>query len=450
MSTTTTKIKGSQETLMDDISEKNEEQAVDQDKLAALKAKMNKKNEETVVTVQEKKIEKKRSFTIGVIGSGAAGSNLAQTFYKRGYNAICFNTAEQDLAHIELPEQNKLLLKFGLNGTAKTQSIGREAAEHYKEEISDLINKRLGDCQVILFAFSLGGGSGGGSSSVIVDLLTQFEKPVVVMTILPLSTDDPITKNNAITTLASLTKLVNAKKIDNLIVVDNARIETIYKDVNPMQFFEISNEAIVDPIDQFNSLSMLPSAVKALDSGEFGKLLVESGGLSVYGLVKCPDFTRSEAIAECIVENISGNLLASGFNLNTARYAGYILCASEAVWKQIPNASLTYAQAVLAETTAAAGIFRGIYTIESNENCVFIYSFYNGLSLPAERINSLKAQAQAKMEQSEQKNSERAAGIKLEVEEQTISATQEIKNRIESKKSGFGKLHSGALIDRRK
>lgn len=437
MSTKTTIEKNTKkETLMDDISE----ESVDKDKLAALKAKMSGNKE---------KPEKKRSFNIGVIGSGAAGCNIAQTFYKRGYDAIAINTAEQDLTHINLPEQNKLLLKFGLNGTAKTQSIGRDAAEHYKTEIADLINKRLSDAQVIVFAFSLGGGSGGGSSSVIIDLLSALEKPVVVMTVLPMSTDDPQTKFNAITTLASLTKLVNSKKIDNLIVVDNARIESIYADVNPMQFFQVSNDAIVDPIDQFNTLSMLPSAVKALDSGEFGKLLVESGGLSVYGLVNIPDYTRDVAIAEAIVENINGSLLASGFDLKTARYAGYILCAPESVWKQIPNASLTYAQAVLSETTAASGVFRGIYTTDSDENCVKCFSFYNGLSLPEERITQLKSEAKAKMDISDQKNSDRAAGLKLDVEEQTVSATQEIKNRIESRKSAFGKLHNAAIIDRR-
>ena len=51
--------------------------------------------------------EKNKSLRIGVIGTGQAGSRLAESFAKLGYDAIAFNTASQDLKFIDLPEENK-------------------------------------------------------------------------------------------------------------------------------------------------------------------------------------------------------------------------------------------------------------------------------------------------------------------------------------------------------
>src|SRR5690606_35320628 len=152
-------------------------------------------------------------------------------------NAIAVNTAAQDLKFIELPEQNKLLLEYGLGGAGKDLEIGYAAAETYKDQINELVNKRLGNNQLLLLCTSLGGGSGAGSAEVLVDILANLGKPVAVITVLPQASDDAQTKHNALVTLSKFAKMAQNKLIDNLILVDNARIEAIYSDVSQMDFF---------------------------------------------------------------------------------------------------------------------------------------------------------------------------------------------------------------------
>jgi len=451
MSTKTTIVTEETESITDDVSQEEvpEKESVDDDKLAALKAKLKAKSEDDMPA---KIVEKKtRSIRFGVIGSGQAGSRLSATYYKHGYPAVAINTATQDLEHIQLPESNKLLLDFGLGGAGKDLEIGHSAAETYRDSINELVHNQLSEAQLIIFCTSLGGGSGAGSAEVIVDILSKMEMPVVVMTVLPMSTDDAQTKHNAITTLSKFTKMAKNRVIDNLIVVDNAKIESIYRDVGPLNFFSVSNEAIVDPIDQFNTLSSQASDVKGLDPTEFGKLFTDGQGLTVCGTMTVPNFSEDTAIAEAVVENLSGSLLAAGFNLKQARYAGAIFVANKKVWNQIPNSSINYAMSMINDVCGTPlGVFRGIYTVDMEEDVVKVYSMFSGLGLPDDRINQLKNEAKERMATADQKDEERNLNLKIDVGEETISEADSIKKKIQAKKSAFGKLHGKAVIDRRK
>ena len=442
---TTETIKGQE--IEDDVTTDEKSEGIDASKLEALKNKMSKKQE----IKTEIKMEPTKSIRFGVIGSGQAGGRLSSEWFKLGYPAVAINTAPQDLAHIELPEENKLLLDHGLGGAAKELDIGASAADTYRKEIDSLINRKLGNAQVLLFCTSLGGGSGAGSVETVVELLSGMDMPVVVMTVLPKSSDDAKIKDNAVQTLAKLTNMVTSNKICNLIVADNAKIETIYSDVGPLNFFPVSNQAMIEPIDKFNTLSSMPSPVTPLDPTEFGKMFTDGGGLTVYGTIKVSNYEDETAIAEAVIEDLNNSLLASGFDLKQAKYAGTIFTASEKVWNKIPNASVDYAMSLINEACGIpSGIFQGIYAVDTNENVVTVYSMFSGLGLPDSRIQQLRNEAKESQAKAQKKDQERNLTLKLDVGDQTVNAAEEIKKRIQNKKSKFGGLVNKAVIDRRK
>lgn len=426
---------------------------VDEEKLAALKARAKKKAEEEI---QEGAVppriveERQRSIRFGIVGSGQAGSRLAEQFFSLGYPSVTMNTAPQDLENIKIPEQQKLLLDFGLGGSAKDLSIGHDAADAYRGAINQLIQRHLSDAEVFIFCTSLGGGSGAGSVEVVIDILSQIGKPVVVLTVLPKASEDVQLKHNAWQTLSKLTKLFSEGKISNIITVDNAKIEALYSDVGPFNFFSVSNKSIVEPLDIFNTMSRRPDeGVKVLDSSEFGKLFLDGNGFTVYGSITVENYEDEIAIADAVVNSLKGNLLASGFNIKQARYAGFMLIAPERIWNKIPSSSLTYAHRMLVDTCESP-IYYGIYKEESEEDCIKVYSMFSGLGLPDERINQLKAEAQQKMSVAQRKDQERNMTMKVDVGEETTNSVEEIKKRIQQKTSPFNKLHTGAIQDRRK
>ena len=443
------------EEIVDDMSE------VDQEKLAKLKARAQQKRAEEEAQqakTQEEEVppriveERKRSLRFGVIGSGQGGSRLAEEFFALGYPSVVLNTAPQDLENIKVPETNKLLLDFGLGGAAKDLSIGHDAADAYRSAINQLIVRNLSDAQVFIFCTSLGGGSGAGSVEVVVDILSQLGKPVIMLTVLPKASEDAQLKHNAWQTLSKLTKLFNEGKVDNIITVDNAKIESMYSDVSIFNFFSVSNQAIVEPIDVFNTLSRRPDeGTKVLDSTEFGKLFTDGKGFTTYGTINVENYQDEMAIATAIVDSLKSNLLASGFDIRQARYAGFMLVAPKSVWDKIPMQSLDFAQHMISDSCEAPlNVFHGIYTEENGEDCVKVYSMFSGLGLPQERIDQLKSEAQAKMATAQRKDVDRKLTMKVDVGEETLNKVDEIKKKIQAKASSFNKLHGGAVQDRRK
>jgi len=444
------------EEVIDNISDEQVGEKIDLNKLAALKAKQ--QANQTQAKQQEEKManklvaQKTRSLQIGCVGSGQAGSRIAEAMFKLGYPAIALNTAIQDLRFISVPDSNKLLLEYGVGGASKELSIGNSAAEAHKVEITQLINEKLSDAQVLFLTFSLGGGSGAGSCEVLVDIMSELGKPLVVISVLPMDTDDAQTKQNALETLSKLAGYAKSKKISNLILVDNARIEAIYHDANQFDFFNLANKSIVDTLDAFNTLSSMPSAVKALDAMEWSKILIDSGGLSCFGEFNIENYSEDTSIAEGVISNLSNNLLANGFDLAGARYIGFMVVANSEVWSKIPASSINYATSMVNDLAPGArGVFKGIYTVDSQDNYVKVYSFFSGLSLPMERIDQLKKETVELQSKIKVKDDERNLSLHLNAgTNETISSAQAIKNKIAAKSSVFGKFVNNSTSDRRK
>lgn len=440
------------EEVIDDISNSEiaSPEAVNMNKLAALKAKSQAKQQENKMAAKIVS-KRERSLALGVVGSGQAGSRIAEAFYKLGYDSIVINTAMQDLKFIDIPDSNKLLLEYGLGGAAKETEIGKAAAEQHRGEIMQLINEKLASAQVNVLCLSLGGGSGAGSCETLVELLSGMGKPLVVMTVLPMDTEDAQTKSNAIETLSKLARLTQSKKVNNLIVVDNAKIEAIYHNISQVEFYGVANKAIVDPIDVFNTLSSMPSSTKALDPMEWSKLFVDGEGLSVYGEFVVENYTEDTAIAEAVINNLAGNLLAEGFDLKQSKYVGFIVTANKEVWSKIPASSVNYATSMINDLCGSPkGVFKGMYVTEVPDNAVRVYSMFSGLGLPASRIDQLKTET--KELQSRVKNKDDARNLTLQLDtnaSETVSAAQKIKDKITSKSSAFGKL-MGGVVDKRK
>lgn len=453
MSATSINEEDNKENIIDNISDlkvsEQNENKVDLSKLEALKAKSQAKQQEKKMAAKIVST-KERSLALGVLGSGQAGSRIAEAFYKLGYPACVVNTALQDLKYIDVPDANKLLLQYGLGGAAKEIEIGKAAAESHREHIASLINEHLSSSQVNVLCLSLGGGSGAGSCETLVDILSETGKPLVVITVLPMDTEDAQTKANALETLAKLAKLTQSKRVNNLIVIDNAKIEAIYHNVSQVDFYSNANKAIVETIDSFNTLSSMPSFSKPLDPMEFSKILLDGEGLSVYGEFSIENFAGEMDIAEAVINNLSNNLLAEGFDLKQAKYVGYIVAANKRVWEKVSSASIEYANHMVNDFCGTPkGIFKGMYIIDIPEDVVKVYSIFSGLGLPASRIDQLKLETKDQQSKVKVKDEARNLTLTLDTGNETISAAQKVKEKIAAKSSTFGKFLNN-VVDRRK
>jgi len=397
-------------------------------------------------------VEKYENYFAGNFGFIVThNSRLAECFFSLGYDALAFNTAQQDLEHIKMPQSNKIMLDYGLGGASKDPSIGHEAAQMHRDLINSKIRDHLIEADVFVFCTSLGGGSGGGSIDVMLDVMSAIGKPIIVITVLPMTNEDAQTKKNSLDALGKLAKKIQENVIHNLIVVDNAKIETIFSDVGPMQFYQVSNKAIVDPLDVFNTYSSAPSNVKSLDPMEFGKILIDGGGLSLYGSMTVANYQEDTALAEAIITNLTSGLLAEGFNLKQSKYCGVMFLANKKVWESLPSASINYAMSMVQDHAGTPlGVFRGIYEADIPEDVVKVYSFFSGLALPDSRVDELKIEVAAHSNTLKEKDVQRNMNLTIDTgESETLSAAEKIKSKIKAKASPFGKFTKG-VVDKRK
>jgi cell division GTPase FtsZ len=433
------------------LAEEGRKSRMDPDVLAKLSAKAGKKEKEA--PVPEVISQKEVSINIGVLGVGQAGSRIAEVFHKKGYDVGVINTSSQDLKFIDVLPHQKLLLDGSLGGTGKDLDLGRDIFEASRDEVADFTDRVLEGNDMAFLAISGGGGTGSSSVDVMVETLFATEMPVGVIYVLPKATEDAQSKRNSIETLARLARMAADNMIASLVVVDNARIETIYGGLSQAKFWDTANEAIVAPIHLFNSLTAQPSRHTSLDPSDFGKI-ISAGDCSVYGVVEVEDYMEETALAEAVIESLSGNMLAEGFDLTQTRVGGVIILGSDEAISKLPAINIDYCFHMISEKTNGASIYQGIYADESVGRGIKIYSWFAGLGLPQDRIENLQKESKEQAAVLAEKERTRASSMTLDLEEdKTTSVADKIHKKISKKNSGFNKLQGGArksIIDRRR
>jgi cell division GTPase FtsZ len=284
----------------------------------------------------------------------------------------------------------------------------------------------------------------------MIELLTTFNRPVGVIFILPLATDDAQSKKNSLVTLAKLARLSSANTISTLIVVDNSKIEIMLGNLPMSEFWSKANKAIAKPLHLFNTLTNQPSQFTSLDHSDFGKILTY-GDISLYGEIAVENYLDETALAEAAINSLESGMLASGFDLKQTKIAGILVMAKESVLQKIPAINIHHLYHVIGEQTDQASIYKGVYAIDDESDVVRIYTWFAGLGLPVDRINALKQESSAQALQQEAKEKSRLSGMVLDLGEKTSTAAQQIHQKIKDKNSAFTKLIGNVpVIDKRK
>lgn len=395
-----------------------------------------------------------RSINLGVVGVGQCGSKIAEEFYERGYSVVAINTALQDLKPVKIPERQKLFLDYSLGGAAKDLDTGKAAAMQYQNEVLNHIDSNTENCEVLMLVVSGGGGTGSGSAETMVNIMSQLGKPLSVLFVLPMSSEDSLAKHNAIQTLSKLAKLAKDDVINSLIVVDNSKIELMFPDKSMAEFWKIANQSIVEPLHLFNKLSANPSEYTSLDPMDFSRLFIGTGDCALYGMIEVEDYLEEDAIASAMITTLESGLLSSDFHLDQTRSAGVIITGSKEVLSQVPATNIEYGFSMVSKICHdGVRIFRGVYEVPTNDNVLRIYSFFSGLGIPEERVSELKAEAERHMKALENKETQRASTMNIDIgKTKTSSAVDELHKRIVNKNSAMGKLtaNSKRIVDKRR
>ncbi|MFP4355045.1 MAG: tubulin-like doman-containing protein [Phycisphaerae bacterium] len=358
--------------------------------------------EPQIAEAQGVKDTSKGSTKFGWVGAGQCGGRLVQSFYKLGYTkCLAVNTASQDLRDLQIPDQQKLLMDIGRKGAGKDMARGREAAVQYRQDIIHAIERIFSEnVDHLMVAFGSGGGTGSGSVVPLIETirscakhigLKKIDRRIGVMCTLPSAGEaaSPKVGENAFDAISELTRMAYEGLISPLIIVDNDKISKLYPGLTVRSFWPTVNNTVAGLFDIFNRLSALPSPYTSFDPVDYQSIM-ESGNCAIMGLTKVAAFKQKYDLSQAMVNNLQKTVLASGFELSTARVVGSIVVGGKKIMANTPGLqdSINHAFDVLTDMTGNATLHRGIY--EDDRESLRVYSMFGGLDAPMERLEELR------------------------------------------------------------
>ncbi|MBN1392284.1 MAG: hypothetical protein JW947_05715 [Sedimentisphaerales bacterium] len=335
------------------------------------------------------------------IGSGQCGGRMVKSFYDLGYKKVlAVNTTHHDLDLLDIPQGQKYLMDIGEKGAGKEMERGKNAVQQYQQEILHLTRQTFGS-QVdhIMVCFGAGGGTGGGSATGLIEIAKRYaryiglaepDKKVGVVMTLPTigEASSPLVAQNAHKVATELSRLASERKISPLIIVDNEKINKLYPGMTVKSFWPSINSTVAGLFDIFNRVSAMSSRYTSFDPVDYHSI-IGAGNCAIMGLTRVDKFNDKFAISQAMKKNLEKTLLASGFNLSTAKVAGCIVVGGKKLMAEVKGLqdNINYAFDVLSEITGKATIHRGIY--EDNKNILRVYTIIGGLEAPAQRLEEL-------------------------------------------------------------
>lgn len=332
---------------------------------------------------------------IAVVGLGQAGGNLAAEFYRRGYRAVAFNTAQTDLAGLDpggvyptLPAERRHYVGLdGYDGAGADPEYGRQCIREHADRIRQVVLKQCHDADAVLITAGLGGGT-GSSVSELVQILEEDELPLVALMTLPTENESGIAKVNAV---RSINQIVNSDLM-GWIFVDNGRIAALNPDVSIVDYFAHINGQIASPIDALNRLNdqgkLKP--IRSFDGEDYRKLLL-SGGVLNYSVTELPEITVEEVVGTVRDSIEASDLMPAGFDIKKMSYLGLVIEAPEERLAATPISVFEEISEQLKKESEGAAIYYGLYRTDASQTQVRLIAATQALP---HRIRELLSDAQ--------------------------------------------------------
>jgi cell division GTPase FtsZ len=340
----------------------------------------------------------------GIVGSGQGGGRMAKAFFDLGYRkTIAFNLAQSDLNHLGLPDNHKHHLVYeGASGAGKNHAVSKKAFDDKSQEIFNKYKEIFGDkIDRILICVGVGGGTGGGSVMSLLDTAKRYfayigvENPserVGVIASLPTTGEcaSPVVAENSYNRMTELCEAAENNQFAPLVIIDNDKIKKLYPRLTVKQFWPTLNNTVAGLFHIFNLLCTKNSDYTVFDPADYDSIMKTSGCM-IFGATTIKDPESPTSVSQGLRNNLEKTLLASGFDLTSAKGAASIIVGGTVLYETVPGLmdNIEYGFDTLATLTGGAIIHRGIYEDPEREKLV-AYTIVGGLKSPKKRIEELK------------------------------------------------------------
>lgn len=152
-----------------------------------------------------------------MIGVGQCGNNIGCEFESHGYNNLCINTSELDIAGVDV--EHKFIIP-GASGCAKDRKRAISYFGRNHNKIFSLVENNFPKQRIVFVIFALGGGTGAGIGPILLDSLSRkyYDRKFGAIVVAPAVDESIQCKINAVETYNQLIKIPNLRSV---FILDN-------------------------------------------------------------------------------------------------------------------------------------------------------------------------------------------------------------------------------------
>jgi tubulin-like protein CetZ len=323
--------------------------------------------------------------SIGILGVGQAGGNIAEIASTMGFQTALINTNQRDGAANTKVEKKYFVP--GYNGAGQDRSIGLKAVHEHYRELIDFVKKSFKNVKLLLVAFSTDGGTGSGMSPLLIDILLD-QLPGINVGAIAVVPERNVLAGNRINAAECIEQVSKIEGISSVFLVDNDQVRKTNPQSSKQQIYLSSNRQVMEAIGYVLQVTQKSSLYGNFDETDLMNIL-NTRGVTVISSATVTDAKSTADISSIIQRSWANTIFCPVDTVGVIR-AGLIYEGPEQVSKLIS------APAIFERIGEPVELFEGTYISDTDPTVTMILA---GLSFPRRRMQVL--------EESLEKNKER-------------------------------------------
>ena len=327
--------------------------------------------------------------SIGILGVGQAGGNIAEIASTMGFQTALINTNQRD--GLVNKRVEKKYFVAGLDGAGQDRSIGINAVNNNYREMIEFVKQSFRNIRLLLVAFSTDGGTGSGISPLLIDLLLD-QLPGINIGAIAILPERNVLAGNRINTAECIEEISKIEAISSVFLVDNDQMRKINPQSSKQQIYLSSNYKVMEAINHVLQVTQKSSLYGNFDETDLMNILNTRGVTIISSAIITEAKTTSDTCSK-IHLSWANSIFCPVESTGVIR-AGLIYEGPEKMSKLINVPS------IFEKIGEPLQLFEGTYISESDPTVTTILA---GLSFPTRRLLSL--------EQSLEKNKDRLQNL---------------------------------------
>lgn len=314
--------------------------------------------------------------SIGILGVGQAGGNIAEIAATLGFQTALINTNQRD-GLVNKRVEEKYFVP-GYNGAGQDRSIGLRAVNENYREMIDFVKHSFKNIRLLLVAFSTDGGTGSGMSPLLIDLLLD-QLPGIRVGAIAIVPERNVLAGNRINTAECIGEISKIEGISSVFLVDNDQMRKLNPQSSKHQIYHDSNHQVMEAINNVMKVTQKSSFYGNFDETDLMNILL-TRGVTIISSATITDAKTTSDVSSKIHQSWANSIFCPVESTGVIR-AGLIYEGPENMSK------LINIPAIFDRIGEPLELFEGTYISESDPTITTILS---GLPFPARRLLSLE------------------------------------------------------------